>query len=133
MKRLKTHLAIVLDEYGGTAGLVTMEDLLEEIVGPIYDEHDPQDRVGPTDGAPRIDGSMPISEFNNQFDAALDDADYTTIGGYIFGQLGRLPRVGDRVTVGPLTFELVEMEGRRVKAVRLHTNKPEEAAAPKPA
>jgi len=133
MKRLKTHLAIVLDEYGGTAGLVTMEDLLEEIVGPIYDEHDPQDGVGPTDGAPRIDGSMPISEFNNQFDATLDDADYTTIGGYIFGQLGRLPRVGDRVTVGPLTFELVEMEGRRVKAVRLHTNKPEEAAAPKPA
>jgi len=133
MKRLKTHLAIVLDEYGGTAGLVTMEDLLEEIVGPIYDEHDPQDRVGPTDGAPRIDGSMPISEFNNQFDAALDDADYTTIGGYIFGQLGRLPRVGDRVTVGPLTFEVVEMEGRRVKTVRLHSNKPEEAAAPKPA
>jgi CBS domain containing-hemolysin-like protein len=133
MKRLKTHLAIVLDEYGGTAGLVTMEDLLEEIVGPIYDEHDPQDRVGPTDGAPRIDGSLPISEFNSQFDAALDDTDYTTIGGYIFGQLGRLPRVGDRVTVGPLTFEVVEMEGRRVKMVRLHTSKPEEAAAPKPA
>jgi len=133
MKRLKTHLAIVLDEYGGTAGLVTMEDLLEEIVGPIYDEHDPQDRVGPTDGAPRIDGSMPISEFNSQFDAALDDTDYTTIGGYIFGQLGRLPRVGDRITIGPSTFEVVEMEGRRVKTVRLHTSQPEEAAAPKPA
>ena len=133
MKRLKTHLAIVLDEYGGTAGLVTMEDLLEEIVGPIYDEHDPQDRAGPTDGAPRIDGSMPISEFNSQFDAALDDTDYTTIGGYIFGQLGRLPRVGDRITVGPWTFEVVEMEGRRVKAVRLHTSKPEETAATKPA
>ena len=133
MKRLKTHLAIVLDEYGGTAGLVTMEDLLEEIVGPIYDEHDPQDRAGPTDGAPRIDGSMPISEFNSQFDAALDDTDYTTIGGYIFGQLGRLPRVGDRITIGPSTFEVVEMEGRRVKTVRLHTSQPEEAAAPKPA
>jgi CBS domain containing-hemolysin-like protein len=133
MKRLKTHLAIVLDEYGGTAGLVTMEDLLEEIVGPIYDEHDPQDRVGPTDGAPRIDGSMPISEFNSQFDATLDDSDYTTIGGYIFGQLGRLPRVGDRITVGPWTFEVLEMEGRRVKTVRLHTHKPEEAATPKPA
>src|SRR3954462_1657029 len=85
MKRLKTHLAIVLDEYGGTAGLVTMEDLLEEIVGPIYDEHDPQVGVDETDGAPRIDGSMPISEFNSQFDATLDDTDYTTIGGYIFG------------------------------------------------
>jgi CBS domain containing-hemolysin-like protein len=133
MKRLKTHLAIVLDEYGGTAGLVTMEDLLEEIVGPIYDEHDPQVGVDETDGAPRIDGSMPISEFNSQFDATLDDTDYTTIGGYIFGQLGRLPRPGDRVTVGPWIFEVVEMEGRRVKTVRLHTSKPEEAAAPKTA
>jgi CBS domain containing-hemolysin-like protein len=76
---------------------------------------------------------MPISEFNTQFDASLDDADYTTIGGYIFGQLGRLPRVGDRVTVGPSTFEVVEMDGRRVKTVRLHTARPEETAAPKPA
>jgi magnesium and cobalt exporter, CNNM family len=133
MKRLKTHLAIVLDEYGGTAGLVTMEDLLEEIVGPIYDEHDPQDRAGPSDGAPRLDGGMPISEFNTQFDASLDDADYTTVGGYIFGQLGRLPRVGDRVAVGPLTLEVVEMDGRRVKTVRLHTARPEETATPKTA
>jgi CBS domain containing-hemolysin-like protein len=132
MKRLKTHLAIVLDEYGGTAGLVTMEDLLEEIVGPIYDEYDPQDRVGPTDGAPRLDGSMTISEFNAQVGAALDDVDYTTIGGYIFGQLGRLPRPGDRVSVGGFTFEVVEMEGRRVKTIRLHAPKPEEAPVSKP-
>ncbi|HEY0350789.1 MAG TPA: hemolysin family protein, partial [Gemmatimonadales bacterium] len=133
MKRLKTHLAIVLDEYGGTAGLVTMEDLLEEIVGPIFDEYDPQDRTGPSDGAARLDGSMTISEFNSQYDAALDDTDYTTIGGYIFGQLGRLPRPGDRITVGPATLEVVEMDGRRVKTIRLHTAKPEDAAASKPA
>jgi CBS domain containing-hemolysin-like protein len=133
MKRLKTHLAIVLDEYGGTAGLVTMEDLLEEIVGPIYDEHDPQDRPGPDDGGPRLDGSMSISDFNSQYDASLDDADYTTVGGYIFGHLGRLPRVGDRVTVGPFTFEVTEMDGRRVKTVRLHTARPEDAATAKPA
>jgi magnesium and cobalt exporter, CNNM family len=132
MKRLKTHLAIVLDEYGGTAGLVTMEDLLEEIVGPIYDEYDPQDGIGPSEGAPRLDGSMTISEFNAQFGAALDDTDYTTIGGYIFGQLGRLPRPGDRVSVGPFTFEVVEMEGRRVKTIRLHGPKPEEAPVAKP-
>src|ERR671915_1925308 len=69
MKRLKTHLAIVLDEYGGTAGLVTMEDLLEEIVGPIYDEYDPQDRIDPTDGAMQLDGAMTISEFNAEFGA----------------------------------------------------------------
>jgi putative hemolysin len=139
MKRLKTHLAIVLDEYGGTAGLVTMEDLLEEIVGPIYDEHDPQDRTGPDDSGPRLDGSMPISDFNTEYGASLDDTDYTTIGGYIFGQLGRLPRTGDRVTVGPYTFEVVEMDGRRVKTIRLHVVKPEDAqtaedaAAAKPA
>ena len=129
MKRLKTHLALVLDEYGGTAGLVTMEDLLEEIVGPIYDEYDPQDRAAPGDGAARLDGAMPISEFNSKFDASLDDTDYTTIGGYVFGQLGRLPRVGDRVTAGPFTFEVVEMDGRRVKTIRLHISRPEEAGA----
>src|SRR5215217_4493827 len=126
MKRLKNHLALVLDEYGGTAGLVTMEDLLEEIVGPIYDEYDPQDRPGTADGAARVDGAMPITEFNSQYDAALDDADYTTLGGYVFGQLGRLPRPGDRVTVGPHIFEVVEMDGRRVKSLRLHTAPPVE-------
>jgi CBS domain containing-hemolysin-like protein len=126
MKRLKTHLAVVLDEYGGTAGLVTMEDLLEEIVGPIYDEYDPQDRAAAGDGAARLDGAMPITEFNSQYDAALDDTDYTTLGGYVFGQLGRLPRPGDRVTVGPHTFEVVEMDGRRVKSLRLHTAAPVE-------
>jgi CBS domain containing-hemolysin-like protein len=133
MKRLKTHLAIVLDEYGGTAGLVTMEDLLEEIVGPIFDEHDPQDLISSADGAAQLDGSMTISEFNTELGASLDDSDYTTVGGYIFGQLGRLPRPGDRVSVGPFTFEVVEMEGRRVKTIRLHAPKPEEAPVSKPA
>jgi len=124
MKRLKTHLAVVLDEYGGTAGLVTMEDLLEEIVGPIYDEHDrPEAAPAPTGAAPTLDGAMTISEFNNNYDAELDDTDYTTVGGFLFGQLGRLPRVGDRVMVGPRTFEIVEMEGRRVKGVRLSQEK----------
>jgi CBS domain containing-hemolysin-like protein len=124
MKRLKTHLAVVLDEYGGTAGLVTMEDLLEEIVGPIYDEHDLQVKTAPADGAPTLDGAMPITEFNAEYDANLDDTDYTTIGGYVFGQLGRLPRPGDRVTVGPHTLEVAEMEGRRVKSLRLTTQAP---------
>ncbi len=126
MKRLKVHLAVVLDEYGGTAGLVTMEDLIEEIVGPIYDEYDPQDRPATGDGAARLDGAMPITEFNSRHDATLDDTDYTTLGGYVFGQLGRLPRPGDRVTVGPHGFEVVEMDGRRVKSLRLHAAPPAE-------
>jgi len=124
MKRLKTHLAVVLDEYGGTAGLVTMEDLLEEIVGPIYDEYDRQDKAGPRDGATQLDGAMPITEFNAEHEATLDDTDYTTIGGYVFGQLGRLPRPGDRVTAGQHVFEVVEMDGRRVKTLRLHQAEP---------
>jgi CBS domain containing-hemolysin-like protein len=138
MKRLKTHLAVVLDEYGGTAGLVTMEDLLEEIVGPIYDEHDPVDRTGSEDGGLRWDGAMPIADFNAEYDASLDDTDYSTIGGYIFGQLGRLPRVGDRVNLGPFTLEVIEMDGRRVRTIRLHSGKSdvsgklEDAEAAKP-
>ncbi len=124
MKRLKTHLAVVLDEYGGTAGLVTMEDLLEEIVGEIYDEHDaaeqvarPVDARATNDGAVRVAGAMPIDDFNNRFDAKLDDVDYTTLGGFLFGQLGRLPKPGDRVTVDRFAFEIAEMDGRRVGSV----------------
>jgi CBS domain containing-hemolysin-like protein len=123
MKRLKVHLAVVLDEYGGTAGLVTMEDLLEEIVGDILDEHDADLAVAAasTDGSDAIDGALTIGDFNSRFDTELDDTDYTTIGGYLFGQLGRLPRVGDRVAVGKLQFEIVGMEGRRVAGVRVKT------------
>jgi CBS domain containing-hemolysin-like protein len=120
MKRLKSHLAIVLDEYGGTAGLVTMEDLLEEIVGAIYDEYDRAEAIPVVEpGAPVIDGAMPITDLNAEYDLSLDNTEYTTIGGYIFGELGRLPRPGDRVTVERYSFEVVEMEGRRVKKVRV--------------
>jgi CBS domain containing-hemolysin-like protein len=119
MKRLKTHMAVVLDEYGGTAGVVTMEDLLEEIVGPIVDEFDAAERPAAAAAAPLLDGAMPISEFNSAHDEVLSDVDYTTVGGWLFGQLGRLPRVGDRVPAGSHTLEVAEMDGRRVKQVRL--------------
>ncbi|MGH7614515.1 MAG: hemolysin family protein, partial [Gemmatimonadales bacterium] len=123
MKRQKVHLAIVLDEYGGTAGLVTMEDLLEEIVGQIYDEYDRLDAPGGgTSGgtpAPLISGSAEISEINKTYGLQLDDTDYTTIGGVVFGKLGRLPKTGDRVDLQGATFEVVEMEGRRVGKVKV--------------
>jgi CBS domain containing-hemolysin-like protein len=121
MKRLKVHLAVVLDEYGGTAGLVTMEDLLEEIVGDILDEHDADLAVAAatSDGSDTIDGALTIGDFNSRFGTELDDTDYTTIGGYLFGLIGRLPRVGDRVKVGDQQFEIVGMEGRRVAGVRV--------------
>jgi CBS domain containing-hemolysin-like protein len=121
MKRLKIHLAVVLDEYGGTAGLVTMEDLLEEIVGDIFDEHDRAHAPEIAEGAPLLDGAMPISEFNTRFDATIDDTDYTTIGGYVFGELGRLPRSGDRVSAGSMLLEVAAMDGRRVDTLRILT------------
>jgi CBS domain containing-hemolysin-like protein len=123
MKRQKIHLAIVLDEFGGTAGLVTMEDLLEEIVGQIYDEYDRpsgESRTTPPPGtAPVIAGSTPIREVNVAFGLELDEQDYTTIGGFLFGALGRLPKPGDQVAVKGAVFEIVEMDGRRVGAVRV--------------
>ncbi len=119
MKRLKIHLAVVLDEYGGTAGLVTMEDLLEEIVGDIFDEHDRALTPEIAEGAPLLEGGMPISEFNTRFDATIDDTDYTTIGGYVFGELGRLPRPGDRVSAGTMLLEVAAMDGRRVDTLRI--------------
>src|SRR5688572_16483856 len=125
MKRQKVHLAIVLDEFGGTAGLVTMEDLLEEIVGPIYDEYD-QAPSGPPaaaatagSGVPILRGSAEIGDVNRMLKLQLDDSDYTTIGGLLFGRLGRLPKVGDRVNLQGTTFEILEMDGRRVGRVRV--------------
>jgi len=126
MKRQKVHLAIVLDEFGGTAGLVTMEDLLEEIVGPIYDEYD-KPPVAPAaapasgagSGVPILAGSAEISDVNRALKLQLDDTDYTTIGGLLFGRLGRLPKVGDRVNLQGATFEILEMDGRRVGRVRV--------------
>ncbi len=122
MKRQKIHLAIVLDEFGGTAGLVTMEDLLEEIVGQIYDEYDRPSgelRVAPAGVAPIIAGSVPIREVNSAFGLELGEQDYTTIGGFLFGAIGRLPRPGDQVAVKGAVFEIVEVEGRRVGTVRV--------------
>jgi putative hemolysin len=119
MKRLKSHMAVVLDEYGGTAGLVTMEDLLEEIVGDIFDEHDTPEVRLQEKGVALIDGATPLGDFNAEHGTSLDDADYTTIGGWVFGALGRLPRPGDRVAAGERVLEVAEMDGRRVRSVRL--------------
>ena len=117
-KRLKEHMAIVLDEYGGTAGVVTMEDLLEEIVGEILDEYDEPPLPTPAttrEGNTLIAGATNIGELNERYELAVPDDEYTTIGGYVFGALGRLPVVGDRVTASGATFVVREMDGRRVE------------------
>ena len=124
-KRLKEHMAIVLDEYGGTAGLVTMEDLLEEIVGEILDEYDEPPDLPERETADLVivPGNTNIGELNERFGLSVPDDDYTTIGGYVFGALGRLPMVGDRMTAGGAVFTVRAMDGRRVDslAVDLHS------------
>ena len=120
-KRLKEHMAVVLDEYGGTAGIVTMEDLLEEIVGEILDEHDEPAPPETTElaGQSLVPGSLNIGEMNERFGLTVPEADYSTIGGFVFGSLGRLPVVGDRVTAGGAVFVVREMDGRRIETVAL--------------
>ncbi len=126
-KRLKIHMAIVLDEYGGTAGLITMEDLLEEIVGEILDEYDtPEDSDAPVKtraGETVIPGTTNIGELNERFGLDVPEDDATTIGGYVFGVLGRLPQPGDRVIAGGAIFTVREMDARRIEslAVDLHS------------
>ena len=117
-KRLKEHMAIVLDEYGGTAGVVTMEDLLEEIVGEILDEHDERDEPAHArDGEVLVAGDLNIGELNERLGLAVPEEEFSTIGGYVFGTLGRVPRVGDRVTTGGATFTVRSVEGRRAEQI----------------
>ncbi len=120
MQRGKYSLAIVLDEYGGTAGIVTMEDLLEEIVGEILDEYDVAEEVDmrtSSTGETIISGATSISEFNEQFGTAIPEEDYTTVGGFVFGALGRLPVAGDRMVLGDTTFIVREMDGRKIDSL----------------
>ena len=119
-KRLKTQMAVVLDEYGGTAGVVTMEDLLEEIVGEIYDEYDEAEpQPQPAIDGVVLPGDMEIDDVNEQYGLELEGGDYQTIGGFVFGQLGRLPGPGDRVQLDTVRFEVVEMDGRRVGKLKM--------------
>lgn len=119
------HLAIVIDEFGGTYGLVTMEDLLEEIVGEIQDEYDTEEPefASTPEGDILIDGGVSISEVNERYGLEIPEEDFDTIGGYIFGALGRVPVIGDRVDgLGPDRsgfLEVEEAEERRITRVRL--------------
>ena len=126
LRQSKVHLAVVVDEFGGTYGIVTMEDLLEEIVGEIADEYDDDepDFEATPEGDVLIDGGASIGEVNERFGLALPEEDFDTLGGYIFGALGRVPVPGDVVSVpGPeheeLDLRVEETEERRVTCVRL--------------
>jgi CBS domain containing-hemolysin-like protein len=119
LRRTRAQMAVVLDEYGGTAGLVTMEDLVEEIVGDIADEYDIQARdaveVG---GMLELAGALSLVDVRSDHGIPVPEGSWTTLGGFVFSRLGRLPKVGDRVTIPQGEFEIVAMDGRRVAAVR---------------
>ncbi len=116
-RKTNNHFAIVVDEYGGTAGICTLEDLLEEIVGEIEDEFDvAEEQIEQVDEDNyRIDGMFPIDEFNSRFGVDLPDEDFHTLGGFVFGQLGRAPEPGDDVTYDGMRFDVLEVEGNRIE------------------
>jgi putative hemolysin len=122
LQRRKVHLAIVLDEYGGTAGLVTIEDLIEEIVGEIQDEYDVEEPmiVKLSDDEARIDGRAAVDDMAELFDMHVpleDDDEYDTVGGLIYHRIGGVPKPGDQVTVDRLTLTVETTDGRRVGKV----------------
>jgi Mg2+/Co2+ transporter CorC len=115
-RRTNQHLAIVVDEYGSMAGIVTLEDLLEEIVGEIEDEFDlPDESIEHVDDDTiRIDGTFPIDDFNEQFATRIPIEDYHSMGGFVFGLLGRAAEPGDSVDYDGLRFDVLEVEGQRI-------------------
>jgi magnesium and cobalt exporter, CNNM family len=123
-RREKQHLAIVIDEYGAMEGIVTLEDILEEIVGEIEDEFDLPDtsieRID--DRRIRIDGTYTIDDFNEEFDTDLEVGDYHTMAGIVFGALGRQPEVGDEVSVDGLHLTVLEVEGSRIGRIEIEFN-----------
>jgi putative hemolysin len=121
-RRSKVHMAIVVDEYGAMEGIVTLEDLLEEIVGEIEDEYDlPDEAIERIDETTiRIGGTFPIDDFNEQFGAELPQEDYHTVAGFVFGLLGRAPEEGDEVGHNRLAFRVLEIEGSRIERLEVH-------------
>ncbi|MGQ0648201.1 MAG: hemolysin family protein [Gemmatimonadaceae bacterium] len=119
-RRTRAHMAVVLDEFGGTAGVVTLEDLVEEVVGDIADEYDQVDREAvEVDGVLELAGSLSLVDVRSDYRVAIPEGSWITLGGFVFGQLDRVPLVGDRVRYPGGELEVVAMDGRRVAAVRV--------------
>jgi putative hemolysin len=120
MRAAGAHLAIVVDEYGGTAGIVTLEDLVEELVGDIRDEYDreerPELRIG---GEIEVDGLLNIEDFADEVGFELPEGPYETVAGFVMADLGHLPRVGETVEVDGRTLTVTELDGRRASRIRV--------------
>ncbi|MDQ3127562.1 MAG: hemolysin family protein, partial [Chloroflexota bacterium] len=136
-QRRKVHIAIVLDEYGGTAGLLTIEDLLEEIVGEIQDEYDTEEPmiVRLSEGEARVDGRADVDDLAEIFDIELaleDEDEYDTVGGLVYHRIGGVPSPGDVVEVDGLTLTVETIDGRRVGKVLVVRKRPDEGRDPRP-
>ena len=120
MQRSQFHLTIVADEYGAFSGIVTLEDCLEELVGEIGDEHDDADsRFRPqANGVFLIEGAVSLDDVNARLGTKISHEEYDTIGGYLFGLIGRMPRIGDSVTENGFKLSVEELDGRRIELVR---------------
>ena len=123
-RQSRNHMAIVIDEYGGVAGLVTIEDVLEQIVGDIDDEHDeaedPQALIAAqADGQYAVDALTPIADFNERFGADFDDDEYDTIGGLVTAAIGHLPEAGEELTLGRFSFRVARADVRRLHALHV--------------
>ncbi len=121
MRRLRQHLAIVQDEYGGTAGIITMEDLVEELIGDIRDEYDlerPAEELGAL-GVRTVDGLLNLEDFEDESGVELPEGPYETVAGFVISRLGRVPLLGDIVLECGHSFEVVELDGRRVSRIRV--------------
>ncbi|MEO6193153.1 MAG: hemolysin family protein [Thermoanaerobaculia bacterium] len=130
LKRMRTerfHLAAVIDEYGGVSGIVTLEDVIEEIVGSIQDEFDVErpELVEKGGGVYQVSGGMLVEDLEEALGVELSERDEDTIGGVVLSELGRNPAVGDRVELGPLTIEVLEVQLNRVATVRINVHQPE--------
>ena len=120
MRRVGGHIAVVVDEYGGTAGIVTLEDLVEELVGEIRDEYDTDESpAGSTEGEVEVDGLLNIEDFAEQTGVELPDGPYETVAGYVTAVLGRLPDRGDTIEIDGHSLEVLALDGRRVARLRL--------------
>ncbi|MDQ1686193.1 MAG: magnesium and cobalt exporter, family [Frankiaceae bacterium] len=121
MRRSGDHLAVVVDEYGGTAGIVTLEDLIEELIGEIRDEYDvdEDDAKRLRGGDIEVDGLLNLDDFADETTRELPEGPYETVAGCLMSQLGRLPRQGDAVEIGGMRLKVTKMDGRRVARVRV--------------
>lgn len=120
-KRKRVHLAIVVDEYGGTAGLVTIEDVLEQIVGDIQDEYDLEEEwiIMESDGTLLVDARLSVEELEDHLMVEIERENFDTVSGYIYHLTGRIPQVGEEIDAGSFTLKIIDADERKIKKVKI--------------